>query len=80
MVRYIYAPTGTCMYHQVLDTIEDKSTKINLRVYCMRSTVARFMYRIAGNFRIFRTLHPLYKNKNCEILNMRKFISFVSDL
>ena len=27
-------------------------------------------YRIAGNFRIFRMLHTLYKNKNCENLNV----------
>jgi hypothetical protein len=31
----------------------------------------KFSY--GANFRIFRMLHPLYENKNYEILNMRNF-------
>ena len=33
----------------------------------------KFSY--GANFRIFRMLHPLYENKNCENLNVRKIFS-----
>ena len=38
----------------------------------------KFSY--GAKFRIFRMLHPLCENKNCENLNVRNFISFACDL
>ena len=34
----------------------------------------KFLY--GANFRIFRMLHPLYENKNCENLNVRNCFPF----
>ena len=40
----------------------------------------KLSYRIAGNFCIFRILHPLYENKNCKNLNVQKNFPFARDL
>ena len=45
-------------------------TTVDLAIDCWHIPYSgKFSY--GANFRIFRMLHPLYENKNCENLNVR---------
>ena len=47
--------------------------KPSSKFYCWQQLPYSGKFSYGANFRIFRMLHPLYENKNCENLNVQNF-------